>query len=225
MERGAGSQAVLLLAPRSLLPAHPASPPPAAPGPPARQTPPPRCTGEKRGQSPFVRSTRRAVPANGDCPLFPTHLDPFFDPQQVRRGEQARTIAGRRKRSRDHRRGRALAFGARHVDHRQVFFGRAKFRQQPPHALQAHAGLIVGHVPPAFVIFAAVEEFTRSGAKRGIRVHLFIVVRIDAKADSSPRFRLRWRHQLPNGVEHNLELCIVLVFQRVEFAGKFRVGG
>ena len=25
----------------------------------------------KRGQSPFVRSTRRAVPANGDCPLFP----------------------------------------------------------------------------------------------------------------------------------------------------------
>ena len=27
----------------------------------------------KRGQSPFVRSTRRAVPANGDCPLFPAH--------------------------------------------------------------------------------------------------------------------------------------------------------
>jgi len=26
--------------------------------------------GEKRGQSPFVRSTLRAVPANGDCPLF-----------------------------------------------------------------------------------------------------------------------------------------------------------
>ena len=25
---------------------------------------------EKRGQSPFVRSTPRAVPANGDCPLF-----------------------------------------------------------------------------------------------------------------------------------------------------------
>ena len=25
---------------------------------------------EKRGQSPFVRSTLRAVPANGDCPLF-----------------------------------------------------------------------------------------------------------------------------------------------------------
>ena len=25
----------------------------------------------KRGQSPFVRSTRRAVPAKGDCPLFP----------------------------------------------------------------------------------------------------------------------------------------------------------
>ena len=24
----------------------------------------------KRGLSPFVRSTRRAVPANGDCPLF-----------------------------------------------------------------------------------------------------------------------------------------------------------
>ncbi len=27
----------------------------------------------KRGQSPFVRSTLRAVPANGDCPLFPAH--------------------------------------------------------------------------------------------------------------------------------------------------------
>ena len=27
-------------------------------------------TESKRGQSPFVRSTRRAVPANGDCPLF-----------------------------------------------------------------------------------------------------------------------------------------------------------
>ena len=27
--------------------------------------------GGKRGQSPFVRSTLRAVPANGDCPLFP----------------------------------------------------------------------------------------------------------------------------------------------------------
>jgi hypothetical protein len=26
--------------------------------------------GDKRGQSPFVRSTLRAVPANGDCPLF-----------------------------------------------------------------------------------------------------------------------------------------------------------
>jgi len=26
--------------------------------------------GEKRGQSPFVRSTLRAVPANGDCPRF-----------------------------------------------------------------------------------------------------------------------------------------------------------
>jgi glycolate oxidase len=26
----------------------------------------------KRGQSPFVRSTLRAVPANGDCPLFPS---------------------------------------------------------------------------------------------------------------------------------------------------------
>ena len=25
---------------------------------------------EKRGQSPFVRSTHRAVSANGDCPLF-----------------------------------------------------------------------------------------------------------------------------------------------------------
>jgi len=28
----------------------------------------------KRGQSPFVRSTLRAVPANGDCPLFPDPL-------------------------------------------------------------------------------------------------------------------------------------------------------
>ena len=28
----------------------------------------------KRGQSPFVRSTLRAVPANGDCPLFPARL-------------------------------------------------------------------------------------------------------------------------------------------------------
>jgi dienelactone hydrolase len=31
----------------------------------------------KRGQSPFVRSTRGAVPANGDCPLFPS---PKFAP-------------------------------------------------------------------------------------------------------------------------------------------------
>ena len=29
---------------------------------------------ERRGQSPFVRSTLRAVPANGDCPLFSQHL-------------------------------------------------------------------------------------------------------------------------------------------------------
>ncbi len=32
--------------------------------------PPGRATGRKRGQSPFVRSTLRAVPANGDGPLF-----------------------------------------------------------------------------------------------------------------------------------------------------------
>ncbi len=30
-----------------------------------------RPDAEKRGQSPFVQSTLRAVPANGDCPLFP----------------------------------------------------------------------------------------------------------------------------------------------------------
>ena len=30
-----------------------------------------RAAPGKRGQSPFVRSTLRAVPANGDCPLFP----------------------------------------------------------------------------------------------------------------------------------------------------------
>jgi hypothetical protein len=27
----------------------------------------------KRGQAPFVRSTRRAVPAKGACPLFPLY--------------------------------------------------------------------------------------------------------------------------------------------------------
>ena len=31
--------------------------------------------GGKRGQAPFVRSTRRAVPANGACPLFPARVD------------------------------------------------------------------------------------------------------------------------------------------------------
>ena len=30
--------------------------------------------GGKRGQAPFVRSTRRAVPAKGACPLFPRYL-------------------------------------------------------------------------------------------------------------------------------------------------------
>ena len=33
----------------------------------------------KRGQSPFVRSTQRAVPANGDCPLFPDLLQQHAD--------------------------------------------------------------------------------------------------------------------------------------------------
>jgi D-alanine-D-alanine ligase len=33
--------------------------------------------GEKRGQSPFVRSTLRAVPANGDCPLFSPEPQPL----------------------------------------------------------------------------------------------------------------------------------------------------
>jgi hypothetical protein len=28
------------------------------------------CRWRKRGQTPFVRSTRRAVPAKGACPLF-----------------------------------------------------------------------------------------------------------------------------------------------------------
>jgi D-alanine-D-alanine ligase len=32
--------------------------------------------GEKRGQAPFVRSTRRAVPAKGACPLFLPELLP-----------------------------------------------------------------------------------------------------------------------------------------------------
>jgi [FeFe] hydrogenase H-cluster maturation GTPase HydF len=37
----------------------------------------PSCGGQgKRGQSPFVRSTLQAVPANGDCPLFPETAAP-----------------------------------------------------------------------------------------------------------------------------------------------------
>jgi TatD DNase family protein len=35
------------------------------------------CPGGKRGQSPFVRSTLWAVPANGDCPLFPSYPDVY----------------------------------------------------------------------------------------------------------------------------------------------------
>jgi len=43
----------------------------------------------KRGQSPFVRSTLRAVPANGDCPLFPAGqsvakaVDPKLGPRYL----------------------------------------------------------------------------------------------------------------------------------------------
>jgi hydrogenase maturation protein HypF len=37
----------------------------------------------KRGQSPFVRSTLRAVPANGDCPLFPASVRASTHPTQV----------------------------------------------------------------------------------------------------------------------------------------------
>jgi radical SAM protein with 4Fe4S-binding SPASM domain len=37
----------------------------------------------KRGQSPFVRSTLRAVPANGDCPLFPADEMPAAQSQNA----------------------------------------------------------------------------------------------------------------------------------------------
>jgi hypothetical protein len=46
----------------------------------------------KRGQSPFVHSTRRAVPANGDCPLFPAADDGAVVRIQVE------TIAGQSER-------------------------------------------------------------------------------------------------------------------------------
>ena len=42
------------------------------------------------------------------------------------------------------------------------------------------------------------------------------------KSDLSPR-RIGRKHQLADGVEDDLELGVVFVFQRGELAGKFRV--
>ncbi len=42
------------------------------------------------------------------------------------------------------------------------------------------------------------------------------------KADLLP-FWLRWRHQLPNGIEYYLKLAIVLLLQFFQFPRKFSI--
>jgi 8-amino-7-oxononanoate synthase len=49
----------------------------------------------KRGQSPFVRSTLRAVPANGDCPLFPSQIIPIVVGSPQRAVELSKQLRSR----------------------------------------------------------------------------------------------------------------------------------
>ena len=55
---------------------------------------------------------------------------PLFNPVDVRRGEQARSISGSRQRGGKHGRGRALALGAGDVDDGQILLWAAQFFQE-----------------------------------------------------------------------------------------------
>ena len=67
---------------------------------------------------------------------LPVDRDSLFDPVEMGRGEQSGAIAGRREHGRHHRRRRALAFGARHVNDRHAVLRVAQPAEQFPHPVE-----------------------------------------------------------------------------------------
>lgn len=70
----------------------------------------------------FIGRARLAVDGNA-----------FFDPIEVRRGKKSGPVARGMNNSGNHRRGRAFAFGSRHVDNRQFVLGIIQLFQKRPH--------------------------------------------------------------------------------------------
>ena len=60
----------------------------------------------------------------------------------------------------------------------------------------------------------------KTGTKN-VRSGLFVIA--GAKANLPARRNRGWLHELTNSIEHNLELCIVLVFHLREFPGQVLV--
>ena len=65
------------------------------------------------------------------------HLHALAELHEVRRGIKSGAVAGGAQHRLDHRRHRALAVGARHMDHRVAALGMPDGRRQPLHAVDA----------------------------------------------------------------------------------------
>src|SRR6266480_2610747 len=82
------------------------------------------------------------------------------------------------------------------------------------------AGLIT--VPPTSAIFSPCADSDRT--ERVIAARNFILLLTSMETDLSPLWRLRRSHELANGIEYHLELCIVFFLQIAQFASEIGVG-
>jgi hypothetical protein len=83
---------------------------------------------------------------------------PLLDPVEVGRSENPAAVSGGREHGSNHRGGRALALGPRHVDDRQRPLGIAQPGHQLVHPVELQFFCPIGHRGHALVVDAVLQE-------------------------------------------------------------------